>query len=35
MFKNYQHRADVFVEAVHELMNQSTPSMNEQMGASA
>lgn len=34
MFKNYQHRADVFVNAVHELANQWTDSPNEQLGAS-
>jgi UDP-N-acetylmuramoylalanine--D-glutamate ligase len=35
MFKNYQHRADVFVGAVHELMNQWSDSPNEHLGASA
>ena len=34
MFKNYQHRADVFVGAVHELANQWSNSPNEQLGAS-
>jgi UDP-N-acetylmuramoylalanine--D-glutamate ligase len=34
MFKNYQHRADVFVDAVHELANQWSNSPNEQLGAS-
>ncbi len=35
MFKNYQHRADVFVGAVHELANQWSDSPNEHLGASA
>jgi UDP-N-acetylmuramoylalanine--D-glutamate ligase len=35
MFKNYQHRADVFVDAVHELANQLSNSPNEHLGASA
>lgn len=35
MFKNYQHRAEVFVGAVHELMNQWSESPNEHLGASA
>ena len=35
MFKNYQHRADVFVDAVHELANQWSNSPNEHLGASA
>ncbi|NCV65656.1 MAG: UDP-N-acetylmuramoyl-L-alanine--D-glutamate ligase, partial [Burkholderiaceae bacterium] len=35
MFKNYQHRAEVFVGAVHELMNQWSDSPNEHLGASA
>ena len=34
MFKNYQHRADVFVDAVHELANQWSNSPNEHLGAS-
>jgi len=34
MFKNYQHRADVFVNAVHELANQWSNSPNEHLGAS-
>lgn len=34
MFKNYQHRADVFVDAVHELANQWSDSPNEHLGAS-
>jgi UDP-N-acetylmuramoylalanine--D-glutamate ligase len=34
MFKNYQHRADVFVDAVHELANQWSNSPNERLGAS-
>lgn len=35
MFKNYQHRAEVFVGSVHELMNQWSDSPNEHLGASA
>lgn len=35
MFKNYQHRADVFVGAVHEVANQWSDSPNEHLGASA
>ncbi len=35
MFKNYQHRADVFVEAVHELANQWNHNPTEHLGASA
>lgn len=35
MFKNYQHRAEVFINAVYELSNQSNSTINEQMGASA
>jgi UDP-N-acetylmuramoylalanine--D-glutamate ligase len=35
MFKNYKHRADVFVEAVHELSQVGASKPNEQMGASA
>jgi UDP-N-acetylmuramoylalanine--D-glutamate ligase len=34
MFKNYQHRADVFVGAVHELLNQWSEHPNEHLGAS-
>ena len=34
MFKNYQHRAQVFVDAVHELTNQWSDSPNEHLGAS-
>lgn len=34
MFKNYQHRAQVFVDAVHELTNQWSNSPNEHLGAS-
>lgn len=34
MFKNYQHRADVFVNAVHELTTLSSNHPNESMGAS-
>lgn len=35
MFKNYQHRADVFVNAVHALANQWSDNPNEHLGASA
>jgi len=34
MFRNYQHRADVFVEAVHGLANQWNHNPNEHLGVS-
>jgi UDP-N-acetylmuramoylalanine--D-glutamate ligase len=34
MFKNYQHRADVFVAAVHDLANQWSDNPNEHLRAS-
>lgn len=35
MFKDYKHRADVFVQAVHELAQQLTPTSNSSVEASA
>jgi UDP-N-acetylmuramoylalanine--D-glutamate ligase len=35
MFKDYKHRADVFVQAVQELAHQMTPTSNSRVEASA
>ncbi len=35
MFKDYKHRADVFVQSVQELAHQMTSTLNTDMEASA